>query len=438
MRSFLPHKRHTFSIHTLYKRLFSSETPPESALLERWLQNWTASPPATTLFEDDNDLPTALSWARRRSPQNQPLPDALLHKLFRNEALRVYDPATNQVKRVKKDTLLPLGARLLFPQKAFQKEDTTSLPTRPSAAEVAAASVLRSSVIFENEELIAINKPPGLAVQGGKRVRISVDSLLPHAFPKHFSREPSASSYDNLKLVHRLDRDVTGVLLLGKGADATARLAHAFQGKSLSATGPAATTAAKTSRASTPRPAAVEKLYWAVVINPSLRGFSIKKGSSGYLDAPITNNYNTATATAPVMALTRFRVLDINPSTNAAWLELEPITGRKHQLRQHCARDLGLPILGDGRYGLVRNEPQKSLLENLATSSSSSSPSFPSSSRQKLKQRGGNAMNVSLFLHCRSIALDIQGQKARKIQIEAPVPEKWRRLFDQQGWQLPA
>jgi 23S rRNA-/tRNA-specific pseudouridylate synthase len=415
-KNILPLKRQVIGIQTLYKRLFSSETPPESTVLERWLQDWTATPPAAPLF-DGAEQPTALSWARRRGPIKNPLSDATLHKLFRNEAIRVYDPSTGQVKRVKKTTPLPPGARLLFPQNTLVEEDT-ALST-PSSASIAAAKLLRDAVLFENEDMIAINKPPGFAVQGGSKINqgSSIDSLLPFAFPEQFSRE----YYSHLKLVHRLDKEVTGVLILGKGSQATARLAEAFRGKSLKATG-AQPSGSSSSGKNNPliRQPGVEKVYWAVVIDLSLN-FGIKKESLGYLNAPITDSQNTTSA-----ALTRYKVLQINKNSNAAWLELEPLTGRKHQLRQHCARELGLPILGDGKYGLVRKEPQKSLLEGIST--------FDSIDPTASKKKGDS---VALFLHCRSIKLDIPGHKRKEIKIRAPVPDAWHRLFDQLGWNLP-
>jgi 23S rRNA-/tRNA-specific pseudouridylate synthase len=460
MPFFPPHKRQLFGIHTVYKRLLSSETKSDSTVLERWLQNWTATSPVP-LF-NGAEPPTALSWARRRGPRDAPLPDAILHKLFRNEAIRVWEPSTGQVKRVKKTTLLPLGARLLFPQNASthseereaenpsflrRKNETTRFKSTNSpvsapstVATAAAAAMLRNSILFQDRNLIAINKPPGLAVQGGSGVKMSVDSLLPLAFPeyylnkktqkKHTPLSSSPSYDDHLKLVHRLDREVTGVLLLGKGSDATARLAEAFRGKSLKATG---STGSTTSSKRTPTKESkalhsvvqsrIEKVYWAIVVVPF--GSGIKKGNVGYLDAPIihstTNNEAkdkisaTTTTAATTAALTRYKVLLVHTNSNIAWLELEPLTGRKHQLRQHCARELGVPILGDSKYGLVRKEPQKSILSGILSA-----------------QKG----EIPLFLHCRSIKIDIPGQK-KGILVEAQVPEAWQRLLNQHGWPLP-
>jgi len=459
--NFPPRKRQLLGIHTFCKRFLNSEGKPDSAILERWLQNWTATPPAIPLF-DGAEPPTALRWARRRGPRDAaPLPDAMLHKLFRNGAIRIWEPSTGQVKRVKTSTILPLGARLLFPQGAFthsedreaenelslrrksetycfKSKSTNMSPPTPAAA--AAAALLQKSILFQNEDLIAINKPPGLAVQGGSGVKLSVDSLLPLAFPEQFSNKrssPSSSSlspsYDHLKLVHRLDREVTGVLLLGKGSDATARLAEAFRRKSLKATGSTTSSNSTSNSASRkekksfsavvqPR---VEKVYWAIVIDPS--GSGIKLNNVGYLDAPITHYINggakdkiasnpTATATTTAAAaITRYKVLLVNRNSGIAWLELEPLTGRKHQLRQHCARELGLPILGDSKYGALRKEPQKSIMEAILSSQKRDTP---------------------LFLHCRSIKIDFPGQK-KGILVEAQVPETWQKLFNQHGWPLP-
>lgn len=156
----------------------------------------------------------ALSWLRRRGP---PLPEAALHKLFRQENIRLYDPAAQRVGRVAKGRALPPGAMLLLPKAAVaaagqQAADSGSgqqqqRPLSPAAARVReqAAATLRASLLHTDSDFLALNKPAGLATQGGRNVAVSVDCLMGEAF----GGLPGINPKD-LRLVHRLDRHTTG------------------------------------------------------------------------------------------------------------------------------------------------------------------------------------------------------------------------------------
>jgi len=185
---------------------------------------------------------------------------------------------------------------------------------------------LLSRVLFESDDLIVIDKPAGMAVQGGTGQYRHIDNLsqvLVH------DDEPAP------KLVHRLDKDTSGVMLLAKSADAARRLGKKFK------TG------------------LVRKKYWAVVVGvPTLaRGFienEVEKrgGVRGDRVLVVPNQGRRAR--------TRYQMLDRSGST-AAFLALYPETGRTHQLRVHCL-GLGTPILGDGKYG-----GKHAFLDNLAS-----------------------------------------------------------------------
>jgi 23S rRNA pseudouridine955/2504/2580 synthase len=176
--------------------------------------------------------------------------------------------------------------------------------------------MLRDAVLYRDDDVIVLNKPPGLAVQGGtgmsdRHLDAMLDALM-------FERD------DRPRLVHRLDKDTSGVLLLGRTAQATAKLAAAFKSRQ------------------------ARKCYWALVVG-------VPKIAQGRIDAALAKLPGRAGEKMAVdeddgkHAVTYYRIVD-SALKRAAWLELEPRTGRTHQLRAHCTL-LGTPILGDGKYG---------------------------------------------------------------------------------------
>ena len=176
----------------------------------------------------------------------------------------------------------------------------------------------RSLVIFEDGELIAFNKPSGLSSQGGRIRAHTLDDLL-WAFAKSNGNRP--------RLVHRLDRDTSGVLLTAKTKPAAAFLGKAMMGRRVRKTYLAIVT-----------PGAPEPK--GGVIETALRRESI--GREVYMRISPPDHPDAETA------LTRYRTLSVAPGV--ALVELNPHTGRMHQLRAHMA-SIGRPIAGDARYG---------------------------------------------------------------------------------------
>jgi len=183
-------------------------------------------------------------------------------------------------------------------------------PLSPEQVELA-----QGIVIHRDRQAIVLNKPPGLATQGGTKTHDHVDGLL------------DALQFDGEsrpKLVHRLDKDTSGALLIARTARAAAFFAKSFSGRT------------------------AKKVYWALVVG-------VPDIADGYVDLPLAKQPGTGGEKMHVdeeegqPARTRYRVIE-RAGNRAAWVELQPFTGRTHQLRVHMAA-IGHPIIGDGKYG---------------------------------------------------------------------------------------
>ena len=241
-------------------------------------------------------------WFKRRWPH---LNHIAINKLVRSGQVRV------DGGRAKVDTRLSAGVQVRVPPlpEAPSPEERTGLSDRDAA-------YARSLVLYEDEEVLALNKPSGLAVQGGTKTTKHVDRLL----------SAWGDGVDRPRLVHRLDRDTSGVLLLGKTPAAAAKLSGAFAKRR------------------------AKKVYWAIVAgNP--------KPPEGVLELPLVKKGvgdrelvvpASAGEFGAETAETEF-VTIVRAAHRAAWMALQPHTGRTHQLRAHM-KAMGHPILGDPKY----------------------------------------------------------------------------------------
>ncbi|MCX8133504.1 MAG: RluA family pseudouridine synthase [Roseococcus sp.] len=248
-------------------------------------------------------------WLRRRFPW---LTQGALQKLLRTGQIRV------DGRRAEASTRLAAGQEVRVPP---LPEATAPKPAARTTGKVISeteARALQARVLHRDASVIVLDKPHGLPVQGGPGIARHLDGML----------EALAFGAERPRLVHRLDRDTSGVLVLARSAPAAAALARAFRGRD------------------------VAKTYWAVVVGepaqPAGRiemALAREHGARGERTVPAAPGAKDA-----ARAVTDYDVLD-RAKRRAALLELRPLTGRTHQLRVHCAEALGCPILGDGKYG---------------------------------------------------------------------------------------
>ena len=253
---------------------------------------------------DDDDGVRVDRWFKRHFPN---VPYGQLAKWLRTGQVRV------DGGRAKPGARLSPGQQVRVPPVTNVAPAAAQAGTSRPVSE-ADASDLRASVIYRDDHLIALNKPAGLAVQGGTGTTRHLDGMLDAL---RFGAE------ERPRLVHRLDKDTSGLLILARTRPAARALSAEFQGRTM------------------------DKIYWALVLG-------VPDVSAGTIDAPLAKRgpqggERMTHDEEGQHAETDYRVLD-HAARRVSWLELMPRTGRTHQLRAHCAA-MGNPILGDGKYG---------------------------------------------------------------------------------------
>jgi 23S rRNA pseudouridine955/2504/2580 synthase len=250
----------------------------------------------------DDEADTRLDrFLRRRYPA---LTQGALQKLCRTGQVRV------DGRRVEASVRLVAGQAVRVPPMPAAAEKAPIVVTPGESRE------MERLVLYRDDQVIVLNKPSGLATQGGPGITKHLDGML----------DALRGDGDRPRLVHRLDRDTSGVILLARTAAVAARLAALFRSRE------------------------VEKTYWAVVVGRPLPvegqiDQALKRISSPFGERTVPADRKDKEGQR---AYTNYRTLD-NAAQKFAWLELMPLTGRTHQLRVHCV-SLGAPILGDAKY----------------------------------------------------------------------------------------
>lgn len=313
-------------------------------------------------------------WLRRMFPH---VPQGRIEKMCRKGELRV------DGGRVKANTRLETGQDVRIPP----LPDPTPQPAvrKPRVTE-ADARFIRSCVLWQDDWIIALNKPPGLPVQGGSKLTRHVDAL---------AEGLRAGDGDKPRLVHRLDKDTSGLLLLAKTREAAAALTESFRHRN------------------------TRKIYWAAVAGvPTPRMGTIKyglvkapgHGAGGEGEKMICIHPDAVASTEGAKrATTDYAVLSAL-AKRASWCALVPVTGRTHQLRAHMA-ELGHPIIGDGKYG---GSGQENLGDGWGA------------------QLGGE-LSKKLHLHARSLTLEHPFTR-KPLHLTAPLPEHMARTWQEVGW----
>jgi 23S rRNA pseudouridine955/2504/2580 synthase len=302
---------------------------------------------------DDGDVRLD-RFIRRRFPE---LSQGQIEKLIRTGQVRVDGARAKAADRVSAGQTVRVPP---LPDPA---------PKNESGISAKDAAFIQSLVIHRDADVIILNKPQGLAVQGGTKTTRHVDALLPAL---KFERE------DKPKLIHRLDKDTSGILVLARHPAAAAHLSNLFRGRTLN------------------------KVYWAIVLGSprppegQIRGWLRKMGGPKDADRELVQRCLQQDEGA-VHAITDYAMM-ADAGQRLAWMALRPVTGRTHQLRFHMA-EIGHAILGDPKYTCDRPTPGE--------------------------------LPAKLHLHAR--AIELPQDKGKALRIVAPLPPHMKETFEALG-----
>ncbi len=293
-------------------------------------------------------------WFKRHYPA---LTHGRLEKLLRKGEVRL------DGKRVKAADRVIAGQSLRLPPQVIHDK----VEEKPRPAPVQTSRKLEDAILYMDKHLIVLNKPSGLATQGGSGLKEHVDGMLDQLSFEKTTRP---------KLVHRLDRDTSGVLMVARTAQAAAGLSRALAGRDAS------------------------KIYWALVkgVPRQKHGFVkaalAKEGMRGKGERMAVSEDDGAK-----FALTEYAVMG-QAGQEFSWVAARPVTGRTHQIRVHLA-SLGTPIVGDFKYGGV-------------------------------DAKGKGAIADKLHLHARSI--DIARPDGGRLQVTAPLSPHMLKSWELLGF----
>ena len=288
-----------------------------------------------------------------------------LQKLLRSGQVRV------DSKRAQANDRLTAGAEIRVPLAVRQPKKEPAGLEAPLGVSKGDRDAIEAMILFEDEHVLILNKPFGIAVQGGTGTKRHIDGMLAGMADRFGGERP--------RLVHRLDRDTTGVLLVAKTREAAARLGRTFQTRS----------AAKT--------------YWGLV-----KG--VPYPEQGKIEAALVKDAGPdgddrvrkarpGEQDVAMHATTHYAVID-RVARKAAWVSLKPVTGRQHQLRAHMHM-IGHPIVGDNKYEGDQNMPAEN-------------------------------MEMKLHLHARRLIIP-HPKTDKKIDVSAPLPAHMLQTWELLG-----
>jgi len=310
---------------------------------------------ATVQVSHDEDGIRLDRWFKRRYPA---LTHGHLEKLLRTGQVRL------DGKRAKAADRVVVGQEVRVPPQVVN-EPVEEKP-RPAPMRDTGGTSLQDMILYMDKSVIVLNKPPGLATQGGSGLTRHIDGMLDQlAFEKN--QRP--------RLVHRLDRDTSGVLVIARTVPAAASLAQSLAHRDAS------------------------KVYWALTRGVpkqkrgTIKAALAKEGARGAERMAIADHDDAK------FAITDYAVVD-QAGEEFAWVAAKPVTGRTHQIRVHLA-SLGTPIVGDFKYGAQA-------------------------------ARGKGAIADKLHLHARSI--DIARPDGGRLQVTAPLPEHMLKSWELLGF----
>lgn len=345
---------------------------------------------------------TAISWVKYYFDEIQ---DSVIQSHFNKSLVQIECSSSSDsvekeglgkpMRKIKPSDVMEVGARIHIPVSVAETAISKRFDTIPSGTLYPNADeieYLQRLVKYKDSALLVLNKPPKVPVKGNMPIHNSMDALAAAALSYGYDDGP--------KLVHRLDRESSGLLLMGRTKESIAHLQLLFS---------YINKAQSKCRAWNDACEATYQRYWALVIGSpkDKEGLISARLSKVLLDDGKTERVVLAqhSSLEPSReAVTEYRVL--GPTINGcSWIELCPLTSRKHQLRVHCAEALGTPIVGDYKYGWFVHRRWKQM-PRVDIEPSSGKP-------YKLRwpegvdiQKGSVLAKVPLLhLHCRELVL---------------------------------
>ncbi len=316
----------------------------------------------TRKITEDEDGMRLDRWFKAHYPA---LPFGHLQKLLRTGQVRV------DGGRVKAETRLAAGQTVRVPP--LKLDEMAERPRAKSTVREGDARLLKDMTLFEDRDVLVLNKPAGLAVQGGSGTHRHIDGML---------EALATPDGDRPRLVHRLDRDTAGVLLVAKTRKAAADLAKTFRSRS------------------------ARKIYWALVQG-------VPRPAQGRISTYLAKTAREEGETMRIAAhgeegaqhAVSYYALIERAGGRLSWLSLKPVTGRTHQLRAHMSH-IGHPIVGDPKYG----------------------------HRARMQDGWDLPEDMPAGLHLLARRLVIPHPRGGTIDVTAPLPEHMRRSFDLLGF----